>query len=89
MCHQLLQDEHLLTPCLEFSPKTRSCLLLSDHEDSCVQEEYLRIIPDLDMETEIHHSDLLKIQNSVLHDGTFVLHYFDIYRLMFGKICDV
>lgn len=87
MCYLLLKDEHLLSPSVDFSPKTRSCAFVS--EDPCVQAECQRIIPNLCMEVEIHHPDWVKVQSSVLHEGVFVLLNFDTDTPVFGKICDL
>ena len=87
MCYLLLKDEHLLSPSVDFSPKTRSCAFVS--EDPCVQAECQRIIPNLSIEVEIHHPDWVKVQSSVLREGVFVLLNFDTDTPVFGKICDL
>ena len=87
MCYQLFKDDQLLTPCLTFSPKVRSTLLIS--EDACIQAECLKIFPNLMMESEIMHPEWVKIQSSLLREGAFVMTLFDIERPLFGGVVDL
>ena len=53
MCYQLQKDPHVLEPLITSSPKFKFKALLS--EDECVQTEFVRLTPSIDMESEIKH----------------------------------
>ena len=71
MCYQFNKNPYLLTPSVSYSPKYTSQPLVS--EDDCIQEEFLRLIPNLSLESEIKHYNWIKFQSSILHKGTFCL----------------
>ena len=84
MCYQFNKNPHLLIPSVSYSPKYTSQPLLS--EDDCIQEEFLRLIPILSLESEIKHYNWIKFQSSTLHKGTFLLIKYDVNIPVFGKI---
>ena len=84
MCYQLNKNPYLLNPSVSYSPKYTSQPLVS--EDDCIQEEFLCLIPNVSLESEIEHYNWIKFQSSTLHKGTFLLIKYDIDSPVFGKI---
>jgi hypothetical protein len=86
ICYQLNKNPYLLTPSVSYSPKYTSQPLLS--EDDSIQLEFLCLIPNLSLESEIKHYNWIKFQSTTLHKGTFVLIKYDVDSPVFGKIID-
>ena len=83
----LLQSEqNSIKPSITFSTKRKMRML--SIEDQCVQEEFLRSAPDLDMSSKIMHFDWLKIETSTLQKGTFILLVYDVFTPIFGLLAD-
>ena len=82
MCYQLLKEPRILTPAITFSPKCTSNPLIS--EDARIQCEFLRLIPNLFLDTDIKHPEWVKIQSSSICKETFVMVTVDTERPLFG-----
>lgn len=54
-----------------------------------VQNELLRLIPQLTPESVVHHPSFVVLQSSWLCTGVYVLIQYDDFRPMFGKIVDI
>ena len=87
MCYQFQKDPHLLTPSISHSPKYVSHALRT--EDECIQREFLRLIPCLELESEIKHLKWLKVQSSTIRERSFVLIKYDVDSPVFGKVLDI
>lgn len=87
VCHLSHSDRHLLIPNLETSTKRMSCLLRE--EEDYLQNELMRLIPSLTMESVIEHPSWVDIQSSHLCNGVYVLLEYDLVRPTFGKISDI
>ena len=87
MCYQLNTDQHILAPLITLSTRFKSSVLLS--EDECVRKEFLRLIPSIDLESEIKHVEWLKVQSSLLRKETFILLEYDTATPLFGLIMDI
>ena len=81
------EDRHILTPLITLSTRFKSSVLLS--EDECVRKEFLRLIPSIDLESEIKHVEWLKVQSSLLRKETFILLEYDTATPLFGLIMDI
>ena len=86
MCYQF-QNSSLLTPSVSHNPKYVSHALHT--EDECVQREFLRLIPSLELESEVKHLNWIKVQSSTLHKKSFVLMKYDVDNPVFGKLIDM
>ena len=82
-----MKEPDILTPTITFSPKCVLSPLIS--EDTRIQTEFLRLIPNLPPEVDIKHPEWVRIQNSVLRKETFIVATFDIERPLFGQIVDI
>ena len=87
MCYQLLKDQHVLTPSTTSSPRFKTNPLLN--EDECVRAEFIRLIPSICMDSEIHHFEWLKIQSSMLQKGMFVMLEYSTDTPIFGFVVDI
>ena len=81
------EDRHILAPLITLSTRFKSSVLLS--EDECVRKEFLRLIPSIDLESEIKHVEWLKVQSSLLRKETFILLEYDTATPLFGLIMDI
>lgn len=87
LCHQIQSDPHLLTPKFETSRRVLTCPL--SNEESYVQNEFLRLIPHLTMESVVKHPNWVHLQSSYLCKGVYVLLHHDLMRPVFGKVIDI
>ena len=71
LCHQLQSAGGLLTPILEKSSKVNVCSLRE--EDVFVQNEVLKVMPDIILDTQIEHPKWVTLQSSKFCNGVFVL----------------
>lgn len=58
-------------------------------EDECVQRYFLRLIPCLELKSEIKHLKWLKVQSSTIRDRSLVLITYDVGCPVFGKVLDI
>lgn len=72
---------------MSYSTKYTSQPLFS--EDDYIQAEFLTLIPNLSLESEIKHYSWIKVQSSTLCKGTFVLVKYDVESPVFGKVVDI
>ena len=87
ICHHLQSGKGLLTPTLEKSSKAQ--LMPLNEEDLYVQNEILRRLPDIDLDTQVAHPKWVTLQSSKLCSGVFVLLKNDDMTPLFGKVLDV
>lgn len=87
MCYQHQTNPHIFLAHTSFSPKCKVCHLYS--EDNCVQNEFIRVIPSISMDSEIKHFEWVQVQNSHLQKGSFIMLKFDIDRPTFCKVVDI
>ena len=84
MCYQLLKDQNVLTPPVMSSPRVISSTL--QNEDECIKMEFVRLIPNISLDSEINHVEWFKIQSSV---GVFVMLEYSVETPVFGLIVDI
>ena len=87
LCCQIQSKKTLPLPDLEKSNKSHTCLLKDDK--NFARDEILRLVPNLSLDTLVHHPKWVKLQSSNLCQGVFVLLQYDEMRPVFGKVFDV
>lgn len=87
MCYQFQSNPHILMPQLSFSPKFKSNPLID--EDTCIKDEFIRLIPGLSEDSEIKHFDWVEVQSSILRKGSFLMIQYDIDQPTFCKVADI
>ena len=81
LCYQIQSTSGLM------SPKLSSNSLAN--EEDYVQNELLRLIPQLTQESTVSHPSFVNLQSSRLCQGVYVLFQYDDVRPLFGKIIDI
>ena len=74
-------------PIIERSSKVHTCEL--GGEETYLQGELLRLIPNLSLHDIISHPKWISLQSARLHHGAFVVLDYDLIRPIFGKILDI
>ena len=87
MGYQFQSNPHILMPQLSFSPKFKSNPLID--EDTCIKDEFIRLIPSLSEDSEIKHFDWVEVQSSILQKGSFLMIQYDIDQPTFCKVADI